>query len=168
MEKNRDTFMSWLRDAHAAEKQALTMMHGQVNRLEHYPTLRTRIEQHIHETDGQLRILEELLIDRDGNASMIKDVTGCLMAFAQNLGGMMANDEVVKGAIFNHAFEQMEIASYHVLITTAEKLGDTAAAAALHEILQQEEDMAAWLVHNLSSITETYLDRRAADQQARP
>jgi ferritin-like metal-binding protein YciE len=38
----------WLRDAHAMEQHALTMLKGQESRLENYPQLRDRISQHTH------------------------------------------------------------------------------------------------------------------------
>lgn len=166
MEANRETFLDWLRDAHAAEKQALTMLNGQAGRLEHYPALKARIEQHIRETESQVEVLQQLLSEHDSSASMVKDATGRLMAFAQNIGGMVASDEVVKGAIFSYAFEQMEIASYHVLIATAERIGDSAAATALQGILAQEEDMAGWLAENLTPLVNSYLDRRETDRLA--
>ena len=43
MTETAETFADWLRDAHAMEKQALTMLSGQQARLEHYPDLRALI-----------------------------------------------------------------------------------------------------------------------------
>jgi ferritin-like metal-binding protein YciE len=45
--------MEWLRDAHAAEEQAETMLSGMARRIENYPELKARIEQHIGETQRQ-------------------------------------------------------------------------------------------------------------------
>lgn len=42
--------VDWLRDAHAMEKQAEKMLKSQAQRLEHYPLLQKRIEEHIDET----------------------------------------------------------------------------------------------------------------------
>lgn len=49
----RENLMNWLRDAHAMEQQAETMLNSQSSRLEHYPVLKERIDQHIRETQGQ-------------------------------------------------------------------------------------------------------------------
>ena len=35
----RENLLDWLRDAHAMEQQAETMLNAQVERLEHYPEL---------------------------------------------------------------------------------------------------------------------------------
>lgn len=50
-----DHLNDWLRDAHAMEKQAETMLTAQAERLEHYPELRARIVQHIEETRGHFQ-----------------------------------------------------------------------------------------------------------------
>ena len=44
----QDNLLDWLRDAHAMEQQAENMLTSQVERLEHYPQLRARIQQHGH------------------------------------------------------------------------------------------------------------------------
>ncbi|RDW12261.1 ferritin-like domain-containing protein [Paracoccus thiocyanatus] len=167
MEQIRETFLEWLRDAHAAEKQALTMLNSQANRIEGYPALRGRIEQHIRETESQVEALEGLL-DRYGtSSSTIKDMTGRAMALAQSLGGAVSTDEVVKGSLFSYAFEQMEIASYTILIATAELLDDQEAVTVLNGILRQEQDMALWLLDNMDGVTREYLARLGQDVAAK-
>lgn len=167
MDEIRETFLEWLRDAHAAEKQALTMLAQQANRIENYPALRARIEQHITETEGQVAALDKLLDRYDAGSSVVKDITGRAMAFAQGMSGMMASDEVVKGGLFSYAFEHMEIASYRILIATASRLGDQEAVGVLSRILAEEEAMAEWLADNLEQVVETYLTRLATDQPAK-
>lgn len=91
--------LDWLRDAHAMEQQAEKMLTAQAERLEHYPELRERIEQHITETEGQQRLLVECIERLGGTTSTLKDLAGKLMAFGQAVGGMTMSDEVVKGAM---------------------------------------------------------------------
>ena len=167
MEQIRDTFLNWLRDAHAAEKQAITMLSQQATRIDTYPELRARIERHITETEGQVVALEGLLTRYDTENSVVKDLTGRAMAFAQGVSGMMASDEVIKGSLVSYAFEQMEIASYRILVATARRLGDHQAVEVLNGILAQEEAMAAWLKDNMSGVVDTYLNRIAAAQPAK-
>lgn len=45
MTQSRDWLIQWLRDAHAMEEQAETMLSGQLSRLESYPELGDRIRQ---------------------------------------------------------------------------------------------------------------------------
>ncbi|MBZ9985459.1 MULTISPECIES: DUF892 family protein, partial [unclassified Mesorhizobium] len=42
MTQSRDWLIQWLRDAHAMEEQAETMLSGQLSRLESYPELGDR------------------------------------------------------------------------------------------------------------------------------
>ena len=53
MDNIHETTMDWLRDAHAMEEQAEKMLTTTAERLENYPELRARIEQHIQETRHQ-------------------------------------------------------------------------------------------------------------------
>lgn len=48
-------------------------------------------------------------------------------------------DEVVKGATAGYAFENVEIATYTVLIAAAEAFGDDETATACQAILKQEK-----------------------------
>jgi ferritin-like metal-binding protein YciE len=94
-----ENLLSWLRDAHAMEQQAEQMLSAQKSRLENYPKLRTRIEQHLVETQGQKQLLEKALDRLGAQPSTLKDMGGKLMAFGQAVGGMTVSDEVIKGAM---------------------------------------------------------------------
>jgi ferritin-like metal-binding protein YciE len=155
-EKN---LLDWLRDAHAMEQQAEKMLKAQSDRLEHYPDLKARIDQHIEETLGQQKLIDECLSRIGGSSSTIKDMTGKLMAFGQAIGGSMMSDEVVKGAMAGYVVENMEIATYTVLIAAAEAAGDAQTKAACEKILPQEQAMAKWLLDHLPEITKAFMIR---------
>lgn len=163
----REMWMDWLRDAHAMESQAETMLNAQAGRLENYPALRMRIEQHLRETTAQREQLERLFETLGEEVSAVKAGMGKLMALGQGLAGAFASDEVMKGSIASYAFEQMEIASYTALIAGAEELGMTEAVAVLEPILEQERAMAAWLAENLPPLTRSFLARAEADLEAK-
>ncbi|WP_416798208.1 ferritin-like domain-containing protein [Ciceribacter azotifigens] len=166
MSELRDNYIGWIRDAHAMEEQAITMLTSQAKRLDNYPELRTRIEHHIEETRGQSEALERVLDRLDGDPSMLKDVAGKFTATMQGMSGIFASDEVVKGTLAGYTFEHMEIESYRVLIAAAEAVGDTQSKAVFETILQQEEAMANWLAANTDRTVKTYLARAEADLQA--
>jgi len=163
MTSKTDNLLDWLRDAHAMEQQAEKMLEAQAGRLENYPQLKSRIEQHLEETKGQQRLLEDCLKRLDSSPSLLKDIGGKLMAFGQAVGGMTVSDEVVKGAMSGYVFENMEIAAYTVLIAAAQDVGDSATEASLKQILPQEVAMADWLREHLPEITRAYLARDRAD-----
>jgi ferritin-like metal-binding protein YciE len=159
MTSKTENLIAWLKDAHAMEQQAEKMLKAQAERLENYPKLRTRIEKHREETIGQQKLLEAALHNLDSEPSTLKDLGGKLMAFAQGVGGMVVDDEVIKGAMAGYVFEQMEIASYTVLIEAAKAAGDKKALKACEKILPQEVAMADWLKENLPELTHAFLER---------
>lgn len=153
--------VDWLRDAHAMEQQAEKMLTRIAERLEHYPNLRQRIELHIEETHAQLQLLKGCLERLGHNPSAIKDATGGVMAFGESMAAMAADDEVVKDAMGSYVFEQMEIATYTVLIAAAEAAGDIETQRICQLILPQEIAMADWLNEHMPELTFAFLSRDA-------
>lgn len=157
----QENLLDWLRDAHAMEQQAEKMLRAQSDRLEHYPKLKARIDQHIEETLSQQALVDGCLKRLGGSSSTIKDITGKLMAFGQAVGGSLMSDEVIKGAMAGYVFENVEIASYTVLIAAAEAAGDMETKGACETILPQEIAMAEWLLQHLPELTQAFIVRSA-------
>lgn len=166
MSEAREWLVQWVRDAHAMEEQAKTMLEGQARRLEHYPHLRGRIEGHIEETERQAERLKDYLERAGGGSSTMKDIGGKLTAMGQGFTGMFASDEVMKGALAGYTFEHMEIASYSILIAAADALGDEDLAAICRENLAEEEAMADWLKSEVPDLTNQFLSRAEVDSDA--
>ena len=61
MNANRETLKAWLRDAHAMERATVDNLERQLRRLEAYPRLREKIGEHLTQSRGQIRRLEECL-----------------------------------------------------------------------------------------------------------
>ncbi|MEX2643517.1 MAG: DUF892 family protein [Acetobacterales bacterium] len=156
--------LDWLRDAHAMEQQAETMLKTQASRIENYGALKSEIEKHIEETKVQSERLEECLRLIDGTPSAIKDSAGSTMAVAQGMSGMFASDEVVKGTLASYAFEHMEIASYRVLIAAARAAGEERIRELCEESLHEEEAMAGWLAGHMDEVTDAFIARSAAPE----
>ena len=132
-------YHDWLRDAHAMEKQAESMLESMAGRIDNYPDLRSRIEQHISETKHQITILEEILDRNNISRSVIKYSMSKMAALGQSIGGIFPSDEIVKGSISGYVFEQFEIACYTSLLAAAQKAGDTASIPAIESILNEEK-----------------------------
>jgi len=156
-------YHDWLRDAHAMEKQAESMLESMASRIDNYPDVRARIEQHLTETKQQINVLEEILDRNDISRSMLKDSMSKMMAFGQSVGGIMTSDEIVKGSISGYVFEQFEIACYTSLLAAARKAGDVASILAIESILAEEQRMADWLIQHIPDTTEQFLLRSDAD-----
>lgn len=162
MSDPREHLHAWLRDAHAMEEQAITMLTSQSARLEHYPEVKAQIDKHLQETRDQAAMLERCLERVSGGTSGLKDIAAKMVAFGQGLSGLFVDDEVVKGSLASYTFEQMEIASYKILIAAAEHVGDQETKRVCETILQQEVAMAQWLDEHAAAITRKFLER---DQQ---
>lgn len=154
--------VEWLRDAHAMEQQAEQMMTAQAKRIQNYPDLVRQLEKHIEETINQTKQVESCLARYDESASTTKDITGKMGAIGQAVSSMFSGDEVVKGCLAWYAFEYFEIASYRILITTAEEAGDQETKRICEGILKEEQAMAAWLEQNTPQVVRQYLHRDQA------
>ncbi len=166
MSEAREWLVQWLRDAHAMEEQAETMLSGQLTRIENYPELSDRIRQHLEETKAQAARLKTCLDGVAGGTSSMKDAGGKLMAMAQSISGVFAGDEVMKGSLASYTFEHMEIASYTILIAAAEHLGETEIARVCNQNLREEVAMADWLKSNLQPTTAKFLSRAETDSES--
>lgn len=153
----------WLRDAHAMEKQAEQMLSAQAKRIENYPELSAKIEEHLEETRSQIERLESCIDRRGETTSGMKDAAGKFTAMMQGFGGMFASDEVVKGSLASYTFEHFEIASYNALIAAADAVGDTRTRDVCAGILREEEAMANWLADHLDEVTVKFLARDQID-----
>lgn len=151
--------VEWLRDAHAMEQQAEKMMQTQASRIENYPEVVQQLEKHIEETKRQIIQVESCLERYDKSESKLKDAAGKMTAFGQTFTGMFTADEVVKGCLAWTTFEHFEIASYRILIATAEEVGDHETKRICEGILKEEEAMANWLEQNTPKVVRQYLQR---------
>lgn len=162
----RKHLLDWLRDAYAMEKQALEMCERQSERIKSYPELQQRISQHVTETEDQIRKLDQCFDILDEKPSAVKSAIGWTMGNMQAAGGMLAPDEIVKGSMASYVFENLEIASYSILIAAAKEADEPEIARLCGEILDQEQEMADWLKEHLPETTVMFMKRDEADQQA--
>ncbi|QTL02659.1 ferritin-like domain-containing protein [Aquabacter sp. L1I39] len=159
-------FAVGLRNAHALENEALSIMNRQLDRLESYPDLAARLRRHVSETQAQAKRLEDILADLGESQSSLKDTAASFMGNMAALGHTMADDEILKNSFADYAFENYEIASYRSLITIAETGGFSAAIPMLQKSLAEEEEMAAWLENHLPAVTQQYLALESAGLKA--
>lgn len=159
----RELFVTGLVNAHAVEKQALSIMTPQVSRIEHYPEVADRLRLHIDETNQQIRRLDEMLAKFETSSSTVKDIalgmTGGLAAIAHTVAG----DEILKNSFANYAFEHFEIASYKSLLVLAEDISATDSLSLLRQSLSEEESMAQWIGDSLPLVTRRYAQLYAAE-----
>jgi ferritin-like metal-binding protein YciE len=137
MTDTRDLFITGLRNAHAMENQALSIMRPQVARIESYPDVKRKLEQHIVETEGQITRLETILGNLGESNSGLKDLALSFTGAMAALGHTVAPDEILKNSFANFAFENFEIAAYKSLIALSAQGAPAAAVDLLTQNLEQ-------------------------------
>lgn len=160
-------FATGLKNAHAMEKQALSILKPQVSRIENYPDMRARLEQHITETEAQIERLETIFDQIDETHSGFKDMVLSMGGAMAALGHAAAGDEILKDTFANYAFEHYEIVAYKSLIRIGDHLSVNGALSLLRQTLEEEEMMAQWIGENAAMVTDQYLALREADQTAK-
>lgn len=163
----RDVFVTGLRNAHAMENQALSIMKPQLKRIENYPEVAEKLDQHIRETDAQIVRLEDILDGLDEDKSTLKDLALSFTGSMAALGHTVADDEILKNSFANFAFENFEAAAYKSLLTVAEAGGYGAAVTGLQENLAEELAMAEWLNDNVVALTTKFLALRQVGETAK-
>jgi len=166
-ERIRDLYLTGLRNAHAMEKQALSIMKPQLKRIENYPQVAEKLDQHIRETEGQIERLDDLLEAAGGSRSTIKDMVLSLGGTMAAMSHAIAGDEILKNSLANFAFENFEIAAYSSLLVLADLAGETQAEAPLRQNLSEEEAMAAWLQANLVAVTRRFVNLQSVGEGAK-
>ena len=163
----RQMMMVGLKNAHGLEQQAITMLERNAERLEHYPSLKQAVSQHLQESRSQQERVGTLLEELGESPSSLKDAA---MGMAENLQ-MMAHasgsDEVLKNTYTGYAFEHFEIASYRALEILARNAGEPRVEELARTILREEEAMASWLEQHLPEIVEAHLELMNTGEQKR-
>jgi len=165
--QTRDIFIVGLRNAHAMENQALSIMRPQLERIENYPEVAQRLEQHIRETEGQQARLENLLQSFGESTSTLKDAALSVVGSMAALGHSAASDEIIKNSLANFAFENYEIAAYKSLLAVCQLGNFGQAEVVLRQNLDEEQAMASWLDNNLDAVTQRFVSLRESGQSAK-
>lgn len=163
-----ENLMAWLRDAYAMEQQqAIESTEKQVDRMQGYPELRAWVEDHLAKSQAQAERLKGCIQRRGGDVSTLKGLAAKLMGNVQAITGMVADDEVVKTAVSDYAFKHYEIGCYRSLSAAAEMAGDPETKRVCDEILEEEKDLADRIALLVPRLTEQYVGREAAGQDAK-
>ena len=88
-----DLFITGLKNAHAMENQALSIMKPQASRIENYPDVEAQLKKHIAETEGQIQRLERILDGLDEEKSSLKDLALSVAGTFAAVGHTVAADD---------------------------------------------------------------------------
>jgi ferritin-like metal-binding protein YciE len=160
-------YLTGLRNAHALENEAMAIMQRQIERIENYPDVKKKLQEHLKETEAQAERLHNILHEFNDDRSIVKDAGGKIMGSLAALGHSMAGDEILKNTFANYAFENFEIASYKSLIALAEATRQTPHIAMLEQTLGEEIAMASWIENNVEKVTLRFLKLSEAGKTAK-
>jgi ferritin-like metal-binding protein YciE len=165
-ESYRDLYITGLVNARALETQAIELLSRQVERLENYPEVEQALRRHITESEQQRDRLDQILSNLGTSSSGVKDFITGLMGNVAAIAHAPMQDEILKNAMSNYAFEHFEIASYKALLVLAELAGDTQSPAALRQSLGEEERMAKWCDDTLDPLVRKFATLKAQGAKA--
>jgi ferritin-like metal-binding protein YciE len=131
----------YLTDVHSIEQQALAQMKT-APKIAGDETIAKVFAEHLTETEGHERRVDERLEARGASPSKLKDIAG--VAIGKGFGVFAALQPDTPGKLVAHAYayEHMETAAYDLLEKVAERAGDSETAAVASSIRAEEEAMA--------------------------
>lgn len=160
MNGNNSIIISWLNNAYAMEENLVRVLQKHAEDAEDYPQVQSKIKQHIDVTKIHAERVRKRIEDLGGEVSDVKAKVGSITGAVTGMATGMAEDAVIKNALAEFSSENMEIASYKSLMAAAEAKGDTETATMAQEILQDEQEMAAWLDEHIPILTREFITEK--------
>ena len=157
MTTNKQTLVSWLRDAHAMERSSVDTLDRLAERLARFPQLSAQFREHWRVSLGQVENIERCLKKLGSDTSTFKDLATRFIGMAQAYAVAVAPDEIVKDCLAAYAYRNFEIAAYLSLGAAALVLEEPDVARMCEEHLQQERAMAGWLEKQIPEVTLDFL-----------
>ncbi|MBI5164003.1 MAG: DUF892 family protein [Magnetospirillum sp.] len=162
MADTRDILIDWLKDAHAMERACIDNLERQVEHFDHYPDVKAMLAQHLEMTRRQEDLIDEQLDRIGADKSRLKDVVTRFAGRAQALLAGASADEVVKQTASTAAYEEWEASNFRALAAAADHEGEQAMRVLFEGLAAEKQRMCDQLSGSIPSITQAYLDRRAA------
>jgi ferritin-like metal-binding protein YciE len=152
--------VSYLRDAHAIEAQAIQVLEaGQ--RIAGFDALVEVLRAHLDETREQQRLVTERLTAHGARPSRFQSTA--MRAGGLNLGAFFGAqpDTPAKLAGFAFAFEHLEIAGYELLSRVAERAGDAETVETARRIAGEEREAAERIAGTWDAAIDVALEQTA-------
>jgi ferritin-like metal-binding protein YciE len=149
-------FIAWLNDAHALEESLVTMLEKQIAE-EHDGEMKTKLEEHLEETKRHAQLVRSCIARYGEEPSGGKDFLGTLSSAIAGMGVSMMHDKDVKNVHSGYAAEHTEIATYTIIRAAASEGGDMETVQVCDEILQDENNMAQFLLQQMPTVVSNHL-----------
>jgi ferritin-like metal-binding protein YciE len=158
-----DQLVAWLDDAYAMESGLIPVLQNHARAFERdLPEAAARIREHISETRRHAERLEQCLRTLNATPSVTKSTLSSMMGTVEGISTAIFRDELVKNALADYGAEQIEVACYTALVTSAMELGYPDIAKTCEQNLREDEEMARWLKQQLPGVVMVMLKRETA------
>jgi ferritin-like metal-binding protein YciE len=151
-DNQRDTLVTWLKDAYAMEQGIVEILERQIGQFENMPDAQEKILQHLELSKTQAERVRACLERFGDDVSHVKSGVANMLGAVQGMFTVMAKDRMVKDAMANYAIEYFEIASYMAIVAAAREMGLEDIASVCETIITEEQDMADWLEMQLPMV----------------
>jgi ferritin-like metal-binding protein YciE len=157
----REEVITYLRDAHALEAQALQMLEAGP-KIAEFEELASVFERHLEQTREHQQLVDERLEELGSRPSRVQ--AAAMRTGALNLGGFFKAqpDTPVKLAGFAYAFEALEAGAYELLARTARRAGDQQTVALAERILGDENAAAEQVAGTWDAAVDAALQKQLA------
>ena len=152
----RDTLVTWLKDAYAMEQGIVEILERQIGQFENMPDAQEKILQHLELTKTQAERVRACVERFGDDVSHVKSGVANILGAVQGMSTVMAKDRMVKDAMANYAIEYFEIASYMAIVAAAREMGLEDIASVCETIITEEQDMADWLEMQLPMVVQQH------------
>jgi ferritin-like metal-binding protein YciE len=154
------------RNLHAIQKNARAMMVRVIDRLEHYPEAKARLEAHLGDKDAEMANLERILQAEGDSPSGAKDglMSGMGSVTAMLTAGL--DDDVIRTSMMTFGLAQYEIAAYEGMVLLAKRANRPDAVPLVEDCLAREQAMAEWLHSHMAPTLERFLELSEREVEA--
>ena len=156
----REMLANEARNLHAIQKNAMSMMLRVIDRLDHYPDAKARLQAHLADKDNEMSRLEQILVSLGDDPSGFKDSTMSAMGGATAMLTSGLDDDILKTSMLTYGLANYEIVAYEGMIALAQVAGLADAGKLLDTCLSEEKAMAKWLHEHMLPTLQRYLDLR--------
>jgi ferritin-like metal-binding protein YciE len=151
----------YLTDVHSIEEQAIAQLKF-APRVAGDRELVQAFAEHLHETEGQERLVREQLDRRGAKPSAVKDVSGRVGGWGMIVFARVNPDTPGKLTMHAYSYEHMELAAYELLRRIAERAGDEPVRDMAARIGAQERAMADRLAAHWDRAVDASLREKGA------
>jgi len=154
-----EKLVAWLQDAYAVEQHVQRTLQSYAATVKDYPEISAGITGHIAQTQRHSGRLEGCLKSLGRAHSEFESIVAKFLSVGQAATTSFLKDAVLSGCAAAYTLEHLEVATYRVIITTAEEANLKDIAKSCRDNMTEDLHMADWLLERLPGLTRRYLDQ---------